>query len=475
MNCVTELMPHQIAPVDKLEPVRVGALFMEMGTGKTRTAIELVCRRRASGKVFRCVWFCPVSIKETVRHEILKHTDCTDADIIMPDSTTSPSSLSDVFWIIVGIETMSASTATVLTLNETITEKTMVIVDESSYIKGHHARRTLRITSMSAKARYRLILSGTPVSQGIVDLYSQMYFLSPQILGYSSFHSFARNHLEYSEKYPGMIVRSHNVEFIAAKIQPYVYQVTKAACLTLPVKLHESHWLPMSAPQEDAYRQAKEEILTSIDADRFECYTLFRLFGALQQIASGYWHRWNEDEKSWEWHEYPHYRSERLVSLVESMPASTKVIIWTKFEHDIKQASAALRDRYGTESVSLFYGKVNESDRAAALVRFRTGPERFLIATQGCGGHGLTLNEASQVIFYTNGFKYSERLQAEDRCHRIGQAMPVTYHELWCSCGIERRIDRALSRKGNLVSEFRAEIEKIKNDKAKLKKLVKSL
>ena len=75
----TELLPYQADAVAKILPSRVGALFMEMGTGKTRTAIELVKIRHR--KIDRVLWFCPVSLKETVRREILKHTDCTDADI----------------------------------------------------------------------------------------------------------------------------------------------------------------------------------------------------------------------------------------------------------------------------------------------------------------------------------------------------------------------------------------------------------
>jgi len=106
-----------------------------------------------------------------------------------------------------------------------------VICDESSYIKGHSAIRTNRITYISSRAKYRLALTGTPISQGVEDLFAQMRFLSPKILGYRSFYSFAANHLEYSDKYPGMVVRAHNLEYIAAKIQPYVYQVTKEECL----------------------------------------------------------------------------------------------------------------------------------------------------------------------------------------------------------------------------------------------------
>lgn len=285
----TPLLNHQVDAVTKMLPTRAGALFMEMGTGKTRTAIELVRLRQE--KIVNVFWFCPVALKETIRFEILKHTHCTGNDIHVFSDKTNIRTVPEVFWYIIGIESMPSSNRVALTVNNLITESSFVIVDESSYIKGHDSMRTQRITRFSERARYRLILTGTPISQGIVDLYAQMRFLSPKILGYQSFYSFARNHLEYSKKYPGLIVRSHNTEWIAAKIKPYVYQVTKDECLNLPDKLYESRFCSLTREQTEAYEQAKDEILQDIDNDEFQSYTIFRLFTALQQISCGFWNR----------------------------------------------------------------------------------------------------------------------------------------------------------------------------------------
>lgn len=205
MNLLTNLYDYQQRGVEKLLPSRVGALFMEMGTGKTRTAIEMVARR--SERINRVVIFCPVSLKETWQEEIQKHTDSPPESINLFDDKTRQRTLPrGAFWHIVGIESMSSSDRVALAAHSLITTQTMVVVDESSYIKGHDAMRTQRITRYSEHARYRLILTGTPMSQGYQDLFAQMRFLSPKILGYNSFYSFAANHLEYSEKYPGLII-----------------------------------------------------------------------------------------------------------------------------------------------------------------------------------------------------------------------------------------------------------------------------
>ena len=206
----TPLLSHQGDAVAKQLPTKVGGLFMEMGTGKSRTAIELARLRQE--KIDRVAWFCPVSLKETVKQEILKHTFTNEDGIHVFDDKTEDDNLPNMFWHIIGIESVGSSNRVTLAVNKLIDERTLVIVDESQYIKGHKAKRTERLTLICSRARYRLILTGTPLSQGVVDLYAQMRFLSPKILGYASFYSFAANHLEYSDKYKGMIVRAHNTD-----------------------------------------------------------------------------------------------------------------------------------------------------------------------------------------------------------------------------------------------------------------------
>lgn len=471
MNLKTDLMSHQSAAVEKMLPTRIGALFMEMGTGKTRTAIEIIHRRR--NRIGNVIWFCPVSLKPTIRHEILKHTDCTDADIHVFGDKTNARTAPVCFWYIVGIESMSASARVVLTVNKLITENSIVIVDESSYIKGHNAMRTQRITKLAERARYRLILTGTPISQGVVDLFAQMRFLSPKILGYRSFYSFAANHLEYSDKFRGMIVRSHNIEYLAAKIQPYVYQVRKDECLDLPDKLYETRYFSMTGEQQAYYEQAKEEILLEIEEDDFDSVVIFRLFTALQQIICGFWNR-RRKGKSVEHLDLNSRRIDVLMDTVMSIPENEKIIIWTKYQHDINEISAALNARYGEDCVAPFHGALSEKKRAEQVERFRNGA-RFFLATQSCGGHGLTLNESHHVIYYNNAFKYSERLQSEDRCHRIGQEHKVVYIDIQCSGTIDDRIANALAAKGDAVETFKREVDKVKDKKAKLKDLVRAL
>jgi SNF2 family DNA or RNA helicase len=460
----TELMPHQKDAVAKLSPTRISGLFADMGTGKTRIVTELIHRRQ--NRISKVVYFCPVSLKETVRQEIAKHT--TLDDVYVFDDKTSTRNLPKASWYIVGIESMSSSARVICAVNELVDTDTYAIVDESSYIKGHRALRTERITRICEHTRYRTIMTGTPLSQGVVDLYAQMRFLSSKILGYNSFYSFAANHLEYSDRFPGMIVRAHNTKYIAAKINPYVYQITKDECLNLPAKLYETRYCSLTDSQWYHYERVKDEILNEIDLDDWDSVAIFRLFTALQEIVSGF--------LNWKgrYYEFDCERPQLLIDTIHDIAPAEKVIVFCKFQYDMNTICSKLAKEFGEDSVSKFDGRDNEKRRQKAVDKFRD-ESRFLVATQATGGHGFNFQElAHYVIFYNNGFKYSEREQAEDRVYRIGQTKRPVYIDLYCTSSIDERIHRAIARKASVVASFRRDMEKAKSKRSR-KQLIKSL
>ncbi len=462
----TELMQHQRDAVAKVLPSRVGALFMDMGTGKSRTTIELANLR--ASKVDKVVWFTPVSLKLSVAEEIRKHTDCEDIHVF--DHKTNSRNLPKVRWYVVGIESMSSSNRVVAAVNNLVTARTMVVLDESSYIKGHNSKRTERLTYICSRARYRLILTGTPLSQGVVDLFAQMRFLSPKILGYSSFYSFAANHLEYSEKFPGMIVRAHNTEWLAAKINPYTYQVRKDECVDLPPKHYSTKWFYMNPEQRQWYENLKDKFLMEIDPDDWDSYKLFQLFSALQQVVCGFYNEKHRG-KTKHRHEFQNERTDILAEIVSQVPSDEQCIIWAKYSYDIEQIQKVLNNK----TYVLYTGKQNEKQKERSKLSFQAGEAQYFVATPSSGGHGLTLNEASTVIFYDNSFKYSERIQAEDRCHRIGQTKSVHYIDIICENSIDERIMKSISSKEDTLESFQSEIKAVQGDKEKMKAFIKTL
>lgn len=450
--CLTSpLMHHQRKARAHLRGLRVGGLFMEMGTGKTITAFALMAERR--DKIDRVVWFCPVSLLNNFRMELHKH--CDAADLYLFDQHTTQETLCTTHaWYGIGIESIGASDRIFLAAVDLMGPRTAVIIDESTYIKSHCAKRTRRILEITQECRYRFILTGTPLSQGIVDLYAQLRFLSHKILGFRSFWGFARHHLEYSDKYPGLIVSSKHTDEIARKAAPFVYQVTKRECLDLPAKQRLHYTCQLTAEQEDAYSMAKAEILDQLLEVKPELvmYVLFQLFGTLQQIANGFWRHPRLGLQ-----EYPHHRTDLLETLLREIPAHEPVIIWTKYLYGLHEIARTLQDAYPDDPVSLYHGGIPAKQRGEVLDVWQESG-RFLVATPGVGGHGLTLTKARYAIFYNSQFKYAEHVQAEDRIHRIGQTRSVTYLSLWSNCGIEDRIHAALHAKRDTAQAFRREV-----------------
>lgn len=469
-DTTTDLLPHQIDAVAKLLPSRINALFAEMGTGKSRIIIELAKLRQA--KIDRVVWFCPVSLRSTVVAEILKHTDCCDDDIHVVDERTTERSIpTDRQWYVVGIESMGQSDRVVLAMRQILDERTFALVDESTYVKNNRAKRTQRITHMSQRCRYRAVLTGTPFTAGIPDLYSQMYFLSPKILGYRSWYSFAANHITYDTRKnawgrrvnTGRILRTHDHDYLARRMAPYTYQIRKDECLDLPPKLYETRHVPMGNEQAALYAEAKDFIYERYKNDDDPGAGLLRLFGILQCIAHGFWNRPILDDDGNETGETElvtvrTQRADALIDITRNLAPDEKAVVWAPYHRTIDEIVEALTAEYGADAVQRYDGTLSPRERDAQLATWRRSG-RFLAATQSSGGHGLTLVEAHHSIFYGNGFKYGERAQAEDRIHRIGQVHKSVYVDIVVDCWIDQRVHEALTNRAGALQRFKEQVD----------------
>ena len=429
----TELFQYQHEAVEKLLPLRIGALYMEMGTGKTRTALELIQRRLDAGKLRRVLWLCPCSVKDNLAADLDKHAEDW-REVIR----------------IEGIESLSASDRLYLELLKS--DFQMVIVDESNLVKNFFAKRTKRITELGKPARYRLILNGTPVSRNEADLYAQWFFLDPRIFGYRTFWSFSANHLEKDDN--GRVRRVLNVDYLADKMKPYSVVMKKNDVLTLPGKHIRRYGYSLTSSQHSHYSHVADEMLLQVDeADES---TIYRTFTALQLITSG--RRITSTAKPLQHEPFfddPH-DNPRIQELLEDLPDEEKCIIWVKFKHESQDVQEVLPDG----SWAVFTGEVPLRRRLSNLKKFREDPEcRFLIANKVCGGYGLNLQFCSQAIYYNNDFNYATRAQAEDRIHRIGQDKDVLMIDIVSNAKIDNRIIDCLDRKESLSESFKRELK----------------
>jgi SNF2 family DNA or RNA helicase len=451
MKLLTSLLPHQEEAFEKLRKLKAGALFMEQGTGKTRTTLELVRKRLDAGKADVVLWLCPCSVKKNLKEDIIYH--CGE----MPENL-----------VIRGIESLSSSDRLYLMLLKLVnTHKVFLVVDESSLTKNPDAIRTERIISLADKCRYRLILNGTPISRNEADLYSQFYILDWRILGYRSYWSFAANHLEFRTiRLPNgreitdrsRIDRVLNIDYLTEKIAPYTYQIRKDECLKLPQKIYHAEIFRMTAEQDEEYDRVEQEFLAQVDEMKSE--TIYRLFTACQHVSSG--RRITSDpEKRMETASIfqdprDNPRIQALLGLASSL-GGEKAIIFCKYQHEVSDILTLLPD--GVE----FTGRISQVERQRNREAFRRDAQ-FLVANKTCGAFGLNLQFCHNVIFYNNDFNLATRLQAEDRVHRLGQDHDVHVYDIICPDSIDGFISDCLNRKANMAETFKERIKDVQRE-----------
>ena len=423
---------------------------MEQGTGKTRTALELINIRLNKGRIDHVIWLCPCSVKETLRRDIIKHTGDEQSDLIT----------------ICGIETLSTSIKWNSYLLEIANNKSCyLIVDESSKTKNHRAKRTENIIRLAGLCKYKTILNGTPITRNETDLYSQMYILDWRILKYKSFWSFAANHLEYDEN--GKLRRCLNTDYLVEKIAPYAYQVKKSECLSLPKKTYDTVYYDLTKEQDMHYEYVADSLLFTLD--EIKGYTIYRFFTALQLVISGYLVDTSKQTSDGEVHikKEPFFkeplknpRLKCLMNIIDGM--QEKCIVFCKYTYEIEIITDLINKKYGDGTAVSYNGNMNLKSRQKNLDEFKEKVQ-FLIANKTCAGFGLNLQFCSYVIFYSNDFDYATRSQAEDRVHRIGQDRNVHIIDICAANTLDEKIIKCLNKKENLLDSFKNELEKKKD------------
>lgn len=440
MKLITELFNYQRAAVEKLLHVKVGALYMEMGTGKTRTALELIKRRLDAGKVQQVLWLCPYSVQRDLPELLSEHAEEFQNEIR-----------------IAGIESLSNSERIFRDLMEYVSAApTFLVVDESLLVKNPFAYRTQHVVDISMRCTYKLILNGTPISRNEADLFAQWYILDWRILGYRSYYSFAANHLEIDVAHPGRVQRVLNKGYLAQKIAPYTYECQKEDVLDLPRKRYHSKGFSLTEEQNEHYAEISNELLMQVDELKPE--TIYRLFGALQAITSGFAVQISEDGK----HNtiYQMYkprqnpRIEALLKVLEKV-GNEQAVIYCRYTQEIQDIISIL----GSEALP-FYGEMSQADRQKNKTLFKAGTVRYLVANKSCAQFGLNLQFCHNEIFYNNDWDWGTRAQAEDRLHRAGQNHEVHIYDIYALNSIDVTILNCLDKKETMANLFKAAVAK---------------
>lgn len=337
----------------------------------------------------------------------------------------------------------------------------LLVADESSKIKTPGAHRTRRLTNYGKKAKYRRILTGTLITNSPFDSYSQFKFLDPNIMGIKDIYSFKMRYATWQternfkqERDYRVLVGYRRLDELKAKIAPFSFRALKKDCLDLPPKVYERRSVELHKEQKRLYNQLKNHAI--IEFKNKETATIALVltrYLRLQQILGGFIPTEHPDDPAVPIFDKPkeNPRVKATFELLEQIDG--KVIIWARFRAEIEMLRDLIADEYGGDSVVTLYGGTKKKHRPEAIDKFQEDPEtRFFVSNAQSGGYGLTLTAATYLIYYSSNFSLEDRLQSEDRPHRIGQeADKVTYIDLEAANTIDTKIVHALVNKKKLA------------------------
>jgi SNF2 family DNA or RNA helicase len=438
---------------------------MDMGTGKTKVSIDSFCYLYDQGKINSVLVIAPKGVyMNWYDIELGKHIP----DHIVYESaywTSAPraserDALNSLFVykerlriLVMNIEALSTQKGTLFAKKFLDTSiGSMFVVDESTTIKNMSAKRTKNILKLGKSATYRRILTGEPVTNSPMDLYSQCYFLDPHLLGFQSFFAFRNRYAEMIDMRMGSrafkkVVGYRNLDELTTALKTFSTRIKKDECLDLPPKIYVERTVELTPEQKRAYDDMKHAALMFIDEQpKVTAQIVLTKLLRLHQIVCGHIITDEGDLI-----EIPEKRIEEVLNVAEE--TSGKIIIWANYRHSIRALVQRLEKTYGAESVVSYFGDTEQEDRRAAVSSFQDDPKvRFFVGNPQTGGFGITLTAASTVIYFSNDYSLERRLQSEDRCHRIGQTKSVTYVDIRVPGTIDDKILKALKEKKDLAA-----------------------
>ena len=459
-NFKTQPYEHQKTCLNKAWDKPTYAFFMEMGTGKTKVAVDNIGLLRINKNITGVLILAPKSVYTVwAFDEINKHMSPDVEYEIYSWNIDKPKQLKKsldnkgklkIFCM--NIEALSTSRgikgATEFLYNH---KENLTIIDESTTIKNHKAIRTRNVLKLSEYSKYKRILTGSPVTKSPLDLYTQCDFLDTSHLGFSSYFTFRNRYCvthrldlgngRYTE-IPKYYVHLDELE---DKLSKFSYRVTKDECLDLPPKLYSKRYIDMNDDQKDFYERLRIAAIAIIEDEAVSYNNKLTEIIKLHQVCNGFV-KTNDGELK----EFKNPKLHALSDIIEE--SEGKVIIWANYIYNIESIIKFLQEKYGVYSVVSNYGAVDTLKRAEAVKKFQEDDTcRFFVGNPATGGFGLTLTEAKNIIYFSNSFNFEHRRQSEDRAHRSGLKHRVLYTDLICKGTIDERIISSLSNKNKLA------------------------
>lgn len=430
-----------------------GELF-EMGCGKTLTTIAVAGALYNLGKIDRVLVVAPTSVCSVWPHDLNQFAAFPwEARVLLGDKKKRLKALNE-------LENWPFKALRIAVINYESTHREgifealaaykpdLIVCDESQRIKNPSAAQSKALHKLGDAAPFRMILSGTPVQNNAVDLYSQYRFLDPAVYG-ANFYAFKNRYCIMGGYGQHQIVGYRNMDELVEKEHSVAYRVTKEECLDLPQQTFINRYVQFTDAEQAIYEQLRKSSFLELETgENVTATTILTMYLRLMQLTGGFL----TADESTRPKQVNTAKLDALADIVDDyvVDAGKKLVIFARFRAEIAAIENLLRLRkiqYGS-----IYGDVPMEERGKIVEDFQTNPDtKVFVAQIQTAGLGITLHAASTAVFYSYDYNYANYAQALARIHRIGQRLPVTYIHLVVDGSIDKKILAALENKEDMA------------------------
>ena len=438
------------------------ALLMEMGTGKTIVSIAVAGCMYQYGKVNRVLVVAPLSILSVWKEEFEKFASFPyTLTVLKGTAAKKKERLSRLPAEGLQVVVVNYESAWRLEKELLSYDADLVIADEAHKLKENRTSQSKGMHRIGDKARYKLLLTGTVITNRELDVFSQYRFLNPAIFG-TSFYTFRNRYFDmcgYGNHTP--IFRRQMTDEFLQKLHSIAYRVTKAECLDLPAVTEEVRTVEMEASAAKIYGKIEAESYAELAESEVTTVNILTRILRLSQITGGYL---TDDDGTV--NAVSRAKLDALSDILDTaMAEDRKLVVMARFVAELDAIQELLKKK------KIGYAAVRGGikNRDEEIRRFRHDDTcRVFVGQIAAAGLGITLTAASAMVFYSLDYSMSNFEQAKARIHRAGQKEKCHYIYLVCKGTIDRKVLYALRKKVSLakmlVDDYRKGENPLKDD-----------
>ena len=422
------------------------ALLMEMGTGKTITSIAITGALSNAGRIRRVLIVAPLSILGVWEEEFQKFAAFPYALAVL----TGPGSrkldiLRHMTGAVLQVVVVNYESAWRMEKDLAAWRPDLIIADEGHKIKTHNIAASKAMHRMGAKASYRLLLTGTVITNKAIDVFSQYKFLNPAIYG-NSFYAFRNRYFDmvgYGNHTP--VLKKSMEDELTEKLHSISYRATKAECLDLPETTDVIRQVELEPAALRVYRGLVKESYAELSSGEVTAPNILTRLLRLSQLTGGF--IGNDETAAVE--QISAAKLSALEDILDGAAAEgKKLVIIARFIPEIRAIFVLLIKR----GLRYCYITGEVKNREEQVSAFQNDPAVMAFVGQiATAGLGITLTAASTMVFYSLDYSMSNFEQTKARIHRVGQRMPCTYLYLVARGTVDEKVLKALKDKADLA------------------------